>query len=79
MENYPIETDKENKIKIKPDLMIKEKLYPFIYENSIYLFFKDENEIINCYEMLDNEVKDNMLKNPDRIIEILEEIHNLKQ
>jgi hypothetical protein len=79
MENYPIETDKENKIKIKPDLMIKEKLYPFIYENSIYLFFKDENEIINCYEMLDKEVKDNMLKNPDRIIEILEEIHNLKQ
>lgn len=79
MENYPIETDKENKIKIKPDLMIKEKLYPFIYENSIYLFFKDENEIINCYEMLDNEVKDNMLKNPDRIIEILEEIDNLKQ
>jgi hypothetical protein len=79
MENYPIETDKENKIKIKPDLMIKEKLYPFIFENSIYLFFKDENEIINCYEMLDKEVKDNMLKNPDRIIEILEEIHNLKQ
>jgi hypothetical protein len=79
MENYPVETDKENKIKIKPDLMIKEKLYPFIYENSIYLFFKDENEIINCYEMLDKEVKDNMLKNPDRIIEILEEIHNLKQ
>jgi hypothetical protein len=79
MENYPIETDKENKIKIKPDLMIKEKLYPFIFENSIYLFFKDENEIINCYEMLDKEVKDNMLKNPDRIIEILEEILNLKQ
>jgi hypothetical protein len=79
MENYPVETDKENKIKIKPDLMIKEKLYPFIFENSIYLFFKDENEIINCYEMLDKEVKDNMLKNPDRIIEILEEIHNLKQ
>ncbi len=79
MENYPVETDKENKIKIKPDLMIKEKLYPFIYENSIYLFFKDENEIINCYEMLDKEVKDNMLKNPDRIIEILEEIHKLKQ
>jgi hypothetical protein len=78
MENYPIETDKENKIKIKPDLMIKEKLYPFIHENSIYLFFKDENEIINCYEMLDKEVKDNMLKNPDRIIEILEEIHNSK-
>jgi hypothetical protein len=78
MENYPIETDKENKIKIKPDLMIREKLYPFIHENSIYLFFKDENEIINCYEMLDKEVKDNMLKNPDRIIEILEEIHNSK-
>jgi hypothetical protein len=29
--------------------------------------------------MLDKEVKDNMLKNPDKIIEILEEINNLKQ
>jgi hypothetical protein len=29
--NYPVVTDNENKIKIKPELMIQEKLYPFIH------------------------------------------------
>ncbi len=76
MEKNPIEVDNENKIKIKPELMIVEKLYPFIHEKSIFLFFKDENELIHCYEISDKEVKDKMLNNPDRIIELLEEINN---
>ena len=76
MENNPIEVDKENKIKIKPELMIEEKLYPFIHENSVFLFFKDENELIHCYEISNKEVKDNILKNPDKIIEILEKENN---
>jgi hypothetical protein len=76
MENNPIEIDKENKIKIKPELMLEEKLYPFIYESSVFLFFKDENELIHCYEISNKEVKDNILKNPDKIIEILEKGNN---
>ncbi len=76
MDNNPIEVDNENKIKIKSNLMINEKLYPFIHEKSVFLFFKDENELIHCYEISDKEVKDKMLNNPDRIIEILEEINN---
>jgi hypothetical protein len=79
MESNPIEVDKENKIKIRPELMIKEKLYPFIHENSIFLFFKDDNELIHCYEISDKNVKDIILKNPNKIIEILEkEIDNVK-
>ena len=58
MENNPIEIDNENKIKIKPELMVEEKLYPFIYENSVFLFFKDENELIHCYEISDKEIKE---------------------
>jgi hypothetical protein len=76
MENNPIEIDKENKIKIKPELMLEEKLYPFIYESSVFLFFKDENELIHCYEISNKEVKDNILKNPDKILEILEKENN---
>jgi len=75
--NYPIVTDNENKIKIKPELMIKEKLYPFIHEKSIFLFFKDENELIHCYEISDKDVKEKMLNNPDNIIDILEDINKL--
>jgi hypothetical protein len=75
--NYPVVTDNENKIKIKPELMIKEKLYPFIHEKSIFLFFKDENELIHCYEISDKDVKEKMLNNPDNIIAILEDINKL--
>lgn len=74
----PISTDKENKIKIKPNLMVKEKLYPFIYEKSVFLFYKDENELIHCYEISDKEIKEKMLDDPDKIIEILENINNIK-
>ena len=75
--NYPVVTDNENKIKIKPELMIKEKLYPFIHEKSVFLFFKDENELIHCYEILDKDVKEKMLNNPDNIIDILKDINKL--
>ena len=75
--NYPVVMDIENKIKIKPELMIKEKLYPFIYEKSVFLFFKDENELIHCYEISDKDVKEKMLNNPDKIIDILEDINKL--
>ena len=75
--NYPVVTDNENKIKIKPELMIKEKLYPFIHEKSVFLFFKDENELIHCYEILDKDVKEKMLNNPDNIIDILKDINEL--
>jgi len=76
MENNPIELDSENKIKIKPELMLEEKLYPFIHENSVFLFFKDESELIHCYEISDKEIKDKILNNPDKILQILEEVNH---
>ena len=75
--NYPVLKDDENKIKIKPELMIIEKLYPFIHERCVFLFFKDENELIHCYEISDKDIKEKMLNNPDKIIDILEDINKL--
>ena len=76
MSNNPVEIDLENKIKINPESMIVEKLYPIIYDNSVYLFYKDENELINCYEITDKSIIEKALLNPDKIIEILEELNN---
>lgn len=72
MINNPVEIDIENKIKINPESMIVEKLYPIIHDNSIFLFYKDENEIINCYEVTDKSIVEKAMLNPDKIIEILE-------
>jgi hypothetical protein len=73
MSELPVLIDEDNKIKIKPELMIKENLYPIMYEESLYLFFKDENELINCYEVTDKEIVHKAQQNPKRILEILEE------
>ena len=74
MSKNPVEIDIENKIKINPESMIIEKLYPIIYDNSIFLFYKDESEIINCYEITDKSTIEKAMLNPDKIIEILEEL-----
>jgi hypothetical protein len=76
MSKNPVDIDLENKIKINPEFMIVEKLYPIIHDNSIYLFYKDENELINCYEITDKNIIEKALLNPDKIIEILEELTN---
>ena len=74
MSKNPVEIDIENKIKINPESMIIEKLYPIIYDNSIFLFYKDESELINCYEITDKSTVEKAMLNPDKIIEILEEL-----
>lgn len=74
MSKNAVEIDVENKIKINPEIMIIEKLYPIIYDNSIFLFYKDENELINCYEITDKSTVEKAMLNPDKIIEILEEL-----
>lgn len=73
MNEFPVVIDDENKIKIKPELMIPEKLYPVLHDNSIFLFYKDDNELINCYEITDKIIIERGTKNPDKILEILEE------
>jgi len=73
MSESPILIDEDNKIKIKPELMITENLYPILFENSLFLFFKDENELINCYEVTEKELVEKVQKNPERILEMLED------
>jgi hypothetical protein len=53
--------------------MVVEKMYPIVIDNSIFLFYKDENEMINCYEVVDKEIVQKAQKNPEKIMDILEE------
>ena len=73
MSDSPVHIDEDNKIKIKPELMIAENIYPLIFENSLYLFFKDDDELLNCYEVTDKELVEKAQKNPEKILELLEE------
>ena len=70
---YPLVAEKDG-IKIKPQFMEDEKLYHCIFQNKVMLVFKDHNEILNCYEIEDEEIVSKVRgsKNTD-IEKVLEE------
>jgi len=48
--DYPVSADK-NGVNLKPEKMEKEKLYHCIFKNKAFLVFKDSQDILNCYEV----------------------------
>ena len=51
----------ENGIKLKPEIMEKEKLYHCIFNDKVFLVFKDEQEFLNCYEIEEKEIVDKII------------------
>ena len=47
---YPVSID-DNGVKFNPDIMEKEKLYHCIFKNKAMLIFKDSQDMMNCYEI----------------------------
>ena len=47
---YPVTAD-ENGVNFNPDNMEKEKLYHCIFKNKAMLIFKDSQDMMNCYEI----------------------------
>ena len=71
--SYPLSSGKDG-IKIQPDKMKSETLYHCIYQNKIMLVYKDHNEILNCYEIDDDEIVSKAkASNKEDIEKILEE------
>lgn len=51
----PVSVEKDG-IKIRPELMEKEKLYHCIFNNKVLIFYKDEQDLLNCYEIEESEL-----------------------
>jgi hypothetical protein len=66
--SYPITSD-EGGIKIIPELMEQEKMYYCLHNGKVLLVFKDSQEFLNCYEIEEKEIIENVkaCKNPDEI------------
>jgi hypothetical protein len=60
-----------NGIKLKPDKMIVEKLYHCIFEDKLFLFYKDEQQLLHCYEVEEAAAVKEISENPDNIGSIL--------
>jgi hypothetical protein len=67
---YPVQSESEG-IKLRPEKMVVDKLYHCIHENKVFLFYKDEQELLHCYEVEDPSTQKEILENPTCIEEIL--------
>ena len=70
---YPI-TPEDDGVKIQPEKMEKEKLYHCIFQDKVLLFYKDVQDVLNCYEVEEKELVQK-IKNAsnDEVENLLEE------
>lgn len=71
---YPI-SQSDDGVKIQPELMDKEKLYHCIFKDKVLLFYKDVQDVLNCYEIEEVELvqKIKAIPNKDDVEKFLEE------
>ena len=65
---YPVSAGKEG-IKVKPEIMEREKLYHIIHDEKIFLIFKDSQDVLNCYEIEERELVEGAKTLPDDELE----------
>jgi len=70
MLEYPVIVEKDG-IKIDPEKMNVDKMYYCIYDNKVYIFYKDEENLTHCYEVDDQTVVQEIVKNPNNFEDIL--------
>ena len=69
----PVSAEKDG-IKIRPQHMIKEKLYHCIFNNKVLIFYKDEQGLLNCYEIEELELVEKIKTcNNDDVEKLFEE------
>jgi len=61
----------DNGVKLKPEKMIKDKLYNCIYDDKIFLFYKDLEDILYCYEITEQEIISQIKKDPKNLEDIM--------
>ena len=68
---YPVVAEYDG-IKIKTEKMITDKLYHCIYENKVFLFYKDDESLLHCYEVQDPAAVREIAEKPSELHSILE-------
>lgn len=63
-DDYPIVATNDG-IVIKTEKMQVDKIYHCIHQNKVFLFFKDEQQILNCYEVEDAETAEAIKSSTD--------------
>lgn len=73
---YPV-TVQSDGVKLKPEKMIINQLYHCLFEDKVFLFYKDEEELLHCYEVENADAVREISANPSDIETILKKYsHN---
>jgi len=67
---YPV-TVQSDGVKLKPEKMIINHLYHCLFEDKVFLFYKDEEELLHCYEVENADAVREISANPSDIEAIL--------
>jgi hypothetical protein len=72
---YPVISEADG-IKLQPERMMIDQLYYCIHEDKVFLFYKDEQELLHCYEVQDTDVVKEIAANPRDVESILQKYSN---
>ncbi len=72
--DYPVSIN-DNGINLKPEKMEKEKIYHCIFKNKAILIFKDSQDVLNCYEIEQEDLVEKIRKcnNDDELEKLFED------
>jgi hypothetical protein len=76
--DYPVLAESEG-IKIKTEKMVTDKLYHCIYDDKVFLFYKDEESLLHCYEVQNPDAVKEIAQNPSELDRILRKRASINQ
>jgi len=70
-DDYPVVAGQDG-IKLKTEKMVTDQLYHCIYDGKVFLFYRDEEGLLHCYEVENPDAVREIAANPSEIVSILE-------
>jgi hypothetical protein len=75
-DDYPVVAGQDG-IKLKTEKMIADQLYHCVYDGKVFLFYKDEEGLLHCYEVENPDAVKEITANPSEIENILKKYTQL--
>ena len=69
-DDYPVAANEEG-IKLKTEKMVPDQLYHIVHEDKVFLFYKDEESLLHCYEVENPDAVKEIAENPSQLESIL--------
>lgn len=69
-DEYPVVTGSDG-IKLKTEKMVPDRLYHCVQDGKVFLFYKDEEGLLHCYEVENPQAASEISANPAEIESIL--------